>query len=96
MLRDDVVEAVAQGRCQVHAVDDVDEAIELLTGVPAGTPNVKGEVPRGTVNHLVASRLMELSLLRQAWSGGHAHAAKRPPGHRQRVRHGPRRPAREA
>ena len=96
MLRDDVVEAVAQGRFQVHAVDDVDEAIELLTGVPAGTPNVKGEVPRGTVNHLVASRLMELSLLRQAWSGGHAHAAKRPPGHRQRVRHGPRRPAREA
>ena len=95
MLRDDVVEAVAQGRFHVHAVDDVDQAIELLTGVTAGIPNAKGEVPPGTVNHLVASRLMELSLLRQAWSGGQAHAAKRPPGQRQKVRHRPRRPARE-
>ena len=96
MLRDDVVAAVADGRFQVHAVDDVDQAIELLTGVPAGTPNAKGEVPPGTINHLVASRLVELSLLRQAWSGGgQAHAPRRPQRHRQKVRHGPRRPARE-
>ncbi len=97
MLRDDVVQAVAEGRFQVHAVDDVDQAIELLTGVPTGLPNAKGEVPVGTINHLVASRLLELSLLRQAWSsGGPAHAAQRAPGHRQKVRHRPRRPTREA
>ena len=96
MLRDDVVAAVADGRFQVHAVDDVEQAIELLTGVPAGTPNAKGEVPPGTINHLVASRLVELSLLRQAWSGGgQTHAPRRPLRHRQKVRHGPRRPARE-
>jgi len=97
MLRDDVVQAVAQGRFHVHAVDDVDQAIELLTGVPAGAPNAKGEVPPGTVNHLVASRLVELSMLRQAWSSAaQGRAASRPPGHRQRVRHRPRRPTREA
>jgi predicted ATP-dependent protease len=97
MLRDDVVAAVADGRFHVHAVDDVDQAIELLTGVPAGAPNAKGEVPPGTINHLVASRLVELSLLRQAWSGGgQAHALRRPQGHRQKVRHRARRPAREA
>jgi predicted ATP-dependent protease len=97
MLRDDVVAAVAESRFHVYAVDNVDQAIELLTSVPAGIPNAKGEVPAGTINHLVASRLVELSLLRQAWSsGGQAHAVKRPQGHRQKVRHRPRRPPREA
>ncbi len=35
MLREDVVEAVSQGRFAVYAVRTVDEGIELLTGVPA-------------------------------------------------------------
>ena len=35
MLRDDVVGAAAQGRFAVHAVRSVDDAIELLTGVPS-------------------------------------------------------------
>lgn len=97
MLRDDVVQAVAQGRFHVYAVDDVDQAIERLTGVPAGAPNAKGEVPTGTVNHLVASRLAEFSMLRQAWSSaGQGRAASRPAGHAQRIRHRPRRPTREA
>jgi predicted ATP-dependent protease len=97
MLRDDVVQAVAQGRFNVHAVDDVDQAIERLTGVPAGAPNAKGEVPPGTVNHLVASRLAEFSMLRQAWSSAaQGRAASRPAGHAQRIRHRPRRPTREA
>lgn len=96
MLRDDVVDAVAQGRFKVHAVEDVDEALSLLTGVPAGAPNAKGEVPAGTLNHLVAARLMELSLLRQAWGAGKAHGAERARGHTQKVRHRPRRPLREA
>ncbi len=34
MLRDDVVEAVKVGRFQVHAVEHVDEALELLMGLP--------------------------------------------------------------
>jgi predicted ATP-dependent protease len=91
MLRDDVVEAAAQGRFHVHAVDDADQAIELLTGVSAGLPNAKGEVPEGTINHLVASRLAELSLLRQAWGTGQARAAEKPHRHRPRVRHKGRR-----
>jgi len=35
MLRDDVVEAAAQGKFAVYAVRSVDEGMELLTGVPA-------------------------------------------------------------
>ena len=71
----------------VWPVDDVDDAIALLTGVPAGEPNAKGEVPEGTVNHLVASRLAELSLLRQAWGSGGARTPERPKRHRPKVRH---------
>ena len=69
MLREDVVQAAAQGLFHVWAVRDSDEAIELLTGVPAGLPNAKGEVPEGSINHRVASELARLSLMRQAWSG---------------------------
>ena len=36
MLRADVVAATDEGKFQVHAVRTIDQAIELLTGVPAG------------------------------------------------------------
>jgi predicted ATP-dependent protease len=67
MLRDDVVAACAEGRFRIWAVEDVDQAIELLTGVPAGVPDDKGEVAEGTMNYLVATQLAELSALRQAY-----------------------------
>jgi predicted ATP-dependent protease len=70
MLHERVLTACAQQRFHVWAVQDIDEALEILTGVPAGVPNAKGEVPVGTVNFLVAARLAQLSLLRQAWNAG--------------------------
>ena len=91
MLREEVVQAAAAGRFHVWAVSDVDEAIALLTGVPAGLPNAKGEVPVGSVNHRVAVQLTQLSLVRQAWepvSAGRPRRAARP---RSRPRPAPRR-----
>jgi hypothetical protein len=68
MLRADVVEACAQGKFAIHAVKTVDEAIELLTGMPAGEANEEGMVPVGTVNFLVAAQLADLSAARQAFA----------------------------
>ncbi len=68
MLRQDVVDACARGRFAVHAVKGVDEAIELLTGVPAGEADEAGMVPAGTVNFLVAAQLADLSAVRQAFA----------------------------
>lgn len=68
MLRQDVVSACADGKFAIYAVRNIDEAIELLTGVPAGEPNDEGMVPEGTVNFMVAAQLVELSTLRQAFS----------------------------
>ena len=47
MLHEEVVQAVRDGQFHVWAVEHADQAIELLTGVPAGTPDAKGQVPVG-------------------------------------------------
>jgi predicted ATP-dependent protease len=65
MLRDEVVEACAQNRFRVYAVRTVDEAVELLTGMPAGAPEVTTTLPPDTVNGRVARRLRELAELRR-------------------------------
>ena len=57
MLRADVVRAVEEGRFHVHAVAHVDEGIELLTGIPAGTRGDDGLYPEGTVNRRIEDRL---------------------------------------
>lgn len=51
-----MVEAVAQGQFHIHAISHVDEAIEVLTGLPAGKREAKG-FAQGTVNARVDQRL---------------------------------------
>jgi lon-related putative ATP-dependent protease len=60
MLRPEVVEAVEQGQFHIYAVSTIDEGIELLTGVPAGVPDKRGNYPAASVNGRVAKRLTEL------------------------------------
>lgn len=78
MLRNDVVQEVRAGRFFIHAVEDVDQAIELLTGVPAGVPDAEGNVPEGTVNYMVSAQLMLLSQMRKEFAG--RNGAKRGAG----------------
>ncbi|MFM2106015.1 MAG: hypothetical protein RL338_1047 [Chloroflexota bacterium] len=61
VLRRDVVDACEAGRFRIHAVATVDEALELLTGVAAGSRDESGRYPEGTVNGLVEARLAELA-----------------------------------
>lgn len=61
MLRKDVVQAVADGKFAVYAVETIDEGIEILTGTPAGKINDDGSFPEGTVNHLVDQKLRSLA-----------------------------------
>ncbi len=57
LLRTDVIEAVAQGRFHLYPIRTVDEGVELLTGVRAGTVEEEG-----TVNWLVKKRLHDLAI----------------------------------
>lgn len=84
MLRGDVVEACADGRFHVWPVGGVDEAIELLTGTAAGTPDAQGVVPEGSVNYRVAARLIEFSSLRQAFAGRSEEKPRRRAGARKK------------
>jgi hypothetical protein len=57
MLRDDVVEAVTDGKFQIYAVGLVDEALELLTDLSAGPRRVDGTFLPGGVHDRVDARL---------------------------------------
>ena len=59
MLKDEVVEAVENGLFHVYAIDSVDDGIEILTGIPAGKVDKKGQYPKGTVNYMVQQSLAE-------------------------------------
>lgn len=65
MLKREVVEAVAAGRFRIASVAHADDAIELLTGLPIGEVDEKGVIAEGTINHMVASRLVELFSFKQ-------------------------------
>lgn len=77
MLRRDVVDAVAAGQFQVYAVENVDQATTLLTGLPAGERDAAtGEYPAGSFNQRVASRLAELTKLRMKFGPEPANHAR--------------------
>ena len=76
MLRRDVVAAAEAGTFHVYAVDHVDEAIALLTGLIAGEADAHGVYPVGSLNQRVASRLQELTGL---WKSLARHADARKP-----------------
>jgi predicted ATP-dependent protease len=57
MLRADVLDAVARGQFQVYPIQTVDQAFELLAGIPAGERSAEGGFPEGTLNQRVEARL---------------------------------------
>ena len=44
-----MVAAVQQGTFHLHAVDRVEQALELLIGQPAGQMNAQGKYPKGSI-----------------------------------------------
>ncbi|MBZ5703594.1 MAG: AAA family ATPase [Acidobacteriia bacterium] len=66
MLRQEVVDATAAGKFQIYAVENIDQGMEILTGVPAGERDASGKFPEGSVNQRVEARLIELAEKRQA------------------------------
>ncbi|HBX56857.1 MAG TPA: ATP-dependent protease, partial [Pseudomonas sp.] len=61
MLDERVLQAVRAGLFHVYAVRHVDEALSLLVGEDAGTPNAEGQFPLGSVNARVVERLREIA-----------------------------------
>ncbi|MCI9063341.1 MAG: AAA family ATPase [Clostridia bacterium] len=56
-LSDEVVDSVKNGLFTIYAVSNIDEGIEVLTGVPAGKKDKDGKFPAGSINYLVYEKL---------------------------------------
>lgn len=66
MLRRNVVDAATAGQFHIYAVTNIDQAITLLTGLPAGEADANSEYPEGSINYHVAARLTALSKISQS------------------------------
>ncbi len=61
MLKEEVVEAVKDGKFSIYSVKTIDEGIEVLTGAKAGQRSADGTFEEGTVNYLVDKQLREMA-----------------------------------
>ena len=61
MLREEVVQAVSEGRFHVYSVSTIDEGIEVLTGVKAGAKGTDGSFEEGSVNRRVSQKLRDMA-----------------------------------
>jgi predicted ATP-dependent protease len=70
MLRQDVVDVVANEQFHVYAVETIDQGIEILTGIPAGQRSEQGSFPEGTTNRKVEHRLIDFAENARAFHAG--------------------------
>lgn len=61
MLQEEVVEAVKEGKFHIWPVSTIEEGIEILTGMEAGTLQEDGTYPEGTVFRKVDDRLRKIA-----------------------------------
>jgi lon-related putative ATP-dependent protease len=61
MLKNDLVEAVREGKFTIYPIDRVEEGIELLANISAGDLREDGTYPEGTINYLIVKRLTEIT-----------------------------------
>ena len=61
-LKDEVIEAVKEGKFHIWPVKTIDEGIEILTGVPAGKRKKDGTYPKGTINAMAYDKLRRYAM----------------------------------
>ena len=61
MLREEIVEAIREGKFHIWPVRAIDEGIEILTGKPVGELDADGMYPEESVNRAVEDRLAEMA-----------------------------------
>jgi lon-related putative ATP-dependent protease len=57
MLRQDVIDAVEAGKFHIHAVEHIDQALALLSGLTIGELNEEGDYPENSFNAAISKRL---------------------------------------
>lgn len=59
MLKEEVIDAVKSGQFNIFPVDNIDEAITLLSDMPAGEPDSEGNYPEGSLYSRVQANLQQ-------------------------------------
>jgi lon-related putative ATP-dependent protease len=67
MLRQDVVQAVAEQKFRIFAVETVDQALGLLLDAEAGVADADGNWPEDSINGRVQQRLSEMADIRASF-----------------------------
>jgi predicted ATP-dependent protease len=73
MLKKEVVDAAADGKFHIYAVNNIDEAIELFSGMPAGKRGDDDQLPENTFNYAVELQLLVMAELVQPPEHGTPH-----------------------
>jgi len=61
MLKKEVLDAVENGKFHIYPIEDIDDGLEILTGLDAGKADAKGEFKKGTVNGIIQASLSEFT-----------------------------------
>ena len=80
VLDDRVLRAIEAGRFRVHAVATIEDAIELMSGMQAGSQGEDGGFPEGTFNAAVRMRLHDFAEARRNFGKGGGDKASRSEG----------------
>ncbi len=67
MLKEEVVSAVGAGKFHIWPVSTINEGIEVLTDIPAGTRNADGTFKKNSINNLVQKRLDDMAERRKEY-----------------------------
>lgn len=65
MLRQEVIDAVEAGKLHIYPLNTIDQAMEMLTGLPAGEADEQGNYPADSLNGKISANLAELARRRQ-------------------------------
>ena len=58
MLKQEVIDAVREGKFHIYAVNTIDEGLTVLTGLEAGRLDEEGAYPEGTANYEIVGHLI--------------------------------------
>ena len=88
VLRNEVVQAVRDGKFNIYAVEHADQAVSLLTGVSAGAADEAGVFPEDSVNGRVQAALQNLAALRLQYAAAAREGVATAGGKEQGEQHG--------
>jgi predicted ATP-dependent protease len=69
MLKQEVMDAVKEDKFHIWAISTIEEGIEILTGMEAGTVRSDGTYPDGTAFRRVDERLVEFGEIVRKFGG---------------------------